>query len=641
MHRLNMKISLELACLVFPLALSFTLAASPPASTNTSVRCPMDLNFVRIIQWNSSVCLNFHPNSTSRAEIGDQNCCQYLLFVFGIGLAQHLRATSLFQLPNLPTSVSCLQDFQTQLNSLSLPSNLVSLCFEPMQFVITPDLCANIVTTQDWDAKLGESTALDQSCKADLSDLTACETCYQAATQLNIRLVAIDGNQTHATDCYYFIVLYAAGIVNEFGPESVGVVTCAFQLSYYNTISQPSSAGKRNSAIVFGLTGAGIAIFVTLSLLGLYFWYVKGYCASIFSLGSIWFIPWKKNLKGNKLDHIVGDEFRDGMAARKFSLVQLAKVTNNFKGEKLGEGGFGAVYRGYLRELDTYIAVKRISKASKQGIKEYASEVKIISRLRHKNLINLIGWCHEKGELLLVYEFMANGSLDSHLFKGKSLLTWDVRYKIVQGLASALSYLHEEGDHCVLHRDIKTSNVMLDSSFNAKLGDFGLARLVDHAKGSQTTHLAGTVGYMAPECVFSRKFNKESDVYSFGIVALEIACGRRSVEPTYEESRALLVDWVWDSYGNQSLLDVADEKLNGDFNAKQIECLLIVGLWCVHPDPNLRPSIRQAIQVLNFESPLPKLPGTRPSPTYGVVPIASGIKASEPCISNWSITVPR
>ncbi|XVF67321.1 hypothetical protein PTKIN_Ptkin10aG0111600 [Pterospermum kingtungense] len=329
------------------------------------------------------------------------------------------------------------------------------------------------------------------------------------------------------------------------------------------------------------------------------------------------------------------------MAPRKFSLVELANATSNFKGEKLGEGGFGAVYRGYLRDLDTYVAVKRISKASKQGIKEYVAEVKIISRLRHKNLIKLIGWCHEKGELLLVYEFMANGSLDSHLFKGKSLLTWEVRYKIVQGLASALSYLHEEGDHCVLHRDIKTNNVMLDSSFNAKLGDFGLARLVDHAKGSQTTHLAGTMGYMAPECVSSGKFNKESDVYSFGIVALEIACGRRSIEPKYEESRASLVSWVWDSYGNQSLLYVADEKLNGDFDAKQMECLLIVGLWCVHPDPNVRPSIRQAIQVLNFESPLPRLPDTRPTPSYGVVPIASGTRASEPCFSNWSMTVPR
>ncbi|XWS56775.1 hypothetical protein CRYUN_Cryun09bG0114500 [Craigia yunnanensis] len=154
-----------------------------------------------------------------------------------------------------------------------------------------------------------------------------------------------------------------------------------------------------------------------------------------------WFISRRKKKRENEFDDHVfdmffGDEFGNGMGPRKFSLNELAKVTSNFNTEnKLGEGGFGSVYRGYLRDLDTYIAVKRVSGASKQGIKEYASEVKIISRLRHKNLVKLIGWCHEKWELMLVYEFMANGSLDTHLFKGKSLLTLEVRYKIVQDLA--------------------------------------------------------------------------------------------------------------------------------------------------------------------------------------------------------------
>nr|KJB45807.1 hypothetical protein B456_007G329800 [Gossypium raimondii] len=337
---------------------------------------------------------------------------------------------------------------------------------------------------------------------------------------------------------------------------------------------------------------------------------------------------------------LFGDEFQNGMELRKFSLVQIAKMTNNFNGEKLGKGGFGVVYKGYLRDSDTYVAVKRISKASKQGIKEYASEVKIISQLRHKNLVKLIGQCHEKGELILVYELMANSSLDSYLFKGKTLLTWEVRFKIVQDLASALFYLHEEGDHCVLHRDIKASNIMLDSSFNAKLGDFGLARLVDHEKASQTTHLAGTLGYLAPECVSSGKASKESDVYSFGVVALEIACGRRSIESKYEESQVPLVAWVWDSYGSQRLLDVADPKLSMNFDAKQMECLLMIGLWCVHPDQHFRPSIRQTIQVLNFEAPWPKLPSTRPTATYNAQ-ITSEIQTSEPCFSDMSIMVPR
>ena len=201
-------------------------------------------------------------------------------------------------------------------------------------------------------------------------------------------------------------------------------------------------------------------------------------------------------------DRYMDDEFQRGTGPKKFSFSDLVRATNNFNDrEKLGQGGFGWVYRGYLSDSNSLVAVKRISKGSKQGIKEYASEVKIISRLRHKNLVQLIGWCHERGELLLIYEFMPNGSLDTHLFTEDSLMTWSMRFKVAQGLASALLYLHQEWEQCVVHRNIKLGNIMLDSNFNAKLGDFGLARLVDHMKGSQTTILAGNMGYMAPKCV--------------------------------------------------------------------------------------------------------------------------------------------
>uniref|UniRef100_A0A5B7BHJ7 Putative L-type lectin-domain containing receptor kinase IX.1-like n=1 Tax=Davidia involucrata TaxID=16924 RepID=A0A5B7BHJ7_DAVIN len=211
---------------------------------------------------------------------------------------------------------------------------------------------------------------------------------------------------------------------------------------------------------------------------------------------------------------------------------------------------------------------------------------------------------------------MPNGSLDSHLFKGKSLLTWVMRYKIAQGLASALLYLHEEWQQCVVHRDIKSSNIMLDSNFNAKLGDFGLARFVDHEKGSQTTVIAGTMGYLAPECVTTGKASKESDVYSFGIVALEIACGRKPIDPQAQESQVRMVEWVWNLYGMGKLLEAADPKLCGDFNEQEMECLMIVGLWCAQVDCSLRPSIRQAIQVLNYEAPQPILPLKMTMPAY-------------------------
>jgi serine/threonine protein kinase len=198
-------------------------------------------------------------------------------------------------------------------------------------------------------------------------------------------------------------------------------------------------------------------------------------------------------------------------------MKNLIWQTNNFTSDrKLGQGGFGAVYKGYFADLDLQVAVKKISRGSRQGKKEYVTEVKVISQLRHRNLVKLLGWCHDKGEFLLVYEFMPNGSLDSHLFGKRSPLSWGVRHKITLGLASSLLYLHEEWERCVVHRDIKSSNVMLDSSFNVKLGDFGLAKLMDHEIGPQTTVVAGTLGYLAPKYASTSKARKESDVYSFG-----------------------------------------------------------------------------------------------------------------------------
>lgn len=169
----------------------------------------------------------------------------------------------------------------------------------------------------------------------------------------------------------------------------------------------------------------------------------------------------------------------------------------------------------------------------------------------------------------------------------------------------------------MVHRDIKSSNVMLDSSFNAKLGDFGLAKLMDHELGPQTTGLAGTFGYLAPEYVSTGRASKESDVYSFGMVVMEIACGKKATEVMKEKGEEKgMIEWVWDHYGRGELLLAMDENLKKDIDEKQVECLMIVGLWCAHPDVNLRPIIRQAIQVLNFEAALPNLPPKRPVATY-------------------------
>lgn len=252
------------------------------------------------------------------------------------------------------------------------------------------------------------------------------------------------------------------------------------------------------------------------------------------------------------------------------------------------------------------------------GEREYLAEICTIGRLRHKNLVQLRGWCHEREHLLLVYEYMANGSLD--LFIGKGFLDWKTRYKILTGLASALLYLHEECDKPIVHRDVKPNNVMLDSEYNARLGDFGLARLIQN-DACVTTMMAGTQGYLAPEVSFSGKATPEFDVYSFGMVALEVACGRRS-KGLFEENS--LVDYVWSLCGKNALLECVDKQLEGEFDEEQVKRTLTVGLASLHPDCMLRPKIRKVVQIfLNPNEPLMDLPHARPNAVYVSVSSAS------------------
>lgn len=360
---------------------------------------------------------------------------------------------------------------------------------------------------------------------------------------------------------------------------------------------------------------------------------VCGFLVVLIGAGIVWFArEWRKAGESVLYGDIdiddamgyeeLGDEFVVESGPRRFRYAELASATKNFSEErKLGQGGFGAVYRGFLKELGLEVAIKRVSKGSTQGRKEYAAEVRIISQLRHRHLVKLVGWCHEhRGDFLLVYELMPNGSVDHHLYGKGVLLTWPTRYDIALGLASALLYLHEECLQCIVHRDIKPSNVMLDATFSAKLGDFGLAKLVEHGSQPYTTVLAGTLGYLAPESLMTGKASQESDVYSFGVVALEIACGRRPAELTEEASKARLVPWVWELYGKKALLEAADWRLKGEFDKKQMEHLMVVGLWCAHPDYTHRPSIRQALNVLKFEAPLPVLAPKMPVPTFFPLP---------------------
>ncbi|KAM5555447.1 L-type lectin-domain containing receptor kinase IX.1-like [Rosa sericea] len=294
---------------------------------------------------------------------------------------------------------------------------------------------------------------------------------------------------------------------------------------------------------------------------------------------------------------------------KRFAYQELFAATNRFADDRrLGQGGSGQVYKGLLQDLGGYtVAVKRIfARSDQQDEKVFINEVRIISRLIHRNLVRFIGWCHEQGECLLVYAYMPNTSLDTHLFGNRTTLQWDNRYKIALGLTSALHYIHEDAEQCVLHRDIKPANVLLDDDFSTKLGDFGIAKLVDPRLRSNTTKLVGTFGYMAPEYATEGRASKESDMYSFGVVALEIACGRK----TYQDGKdhVPLFRWVWQLFLGGNILDAADERLEMNYDRNEMKCLLIVGLWCTHPNYKERPKAGQVMEVLQHKAPLPELP---------------------------------
>lgn len=310
------------------------------------------------------------------------------------------------------------------------------------------------------------------------------------------------------------------------------------------------------------------------------------------------------------------------MAPKRFRLKELQAATANFNSKnQLGEGGFGKVYKGVLEKKE--VAVKRFSKNSHQGKQDFIAEVTIIGNLHHKNLVKLVGWCYERSELLLVYEFMPNKSLDKFIFSNQKqstetnpiVLDWEKRHSIIRGVAQALDYLHNGCQDRVLHRDIKTSNIMLDSEFNARLGDFGLARTIH--PNDQTHHstqvLAGTHGYMAPESFHNSRATVETDVYAFGVLLLEVVCARKpgtqSMENDYNNS---IVDWVWAHHRRDRLFEVVDFRLNGDFNREQVECVLMLALACCHPNPYERPSMRTALRVITGEVDPPLIPFDKP-----------------------------
>lgn len=284
----------------------------------------------------------------------------------------------------------------------------------------------------------------------------------------------------------------------------------------------------------------------------------------------------------------------------RFSYEELKQATKGFsKDELLGAGGFGKVYKGTLSN-NTEVAVKCVNHDSRQGIREFMAEISTIGRLQHKNLVQMKGWCRKGNELMIVYDYMPNGSLNKWIFgKPEKVMNWVERRRVLADVAEGLNYLHNGWEQVVVHRDIKSSNVLLDSEMRGRLGDFGLAKLYTHGGVPNTTRVVGTLGYLAPEVVTRANPTAASDVYSFGVVVLEVACGRRPIDTGFVlEEEEVLIDWVRQKYREGRLCEAADNRIKGQCSEEEMEAMLKLGLTCCHPDPLRRPIMGEVVAIL-------------------------------------------
>ncbi|KAH9745809.1 putative LRR receptor-like serine/threonine-protein kinase [Citrus sinensis] len=311
--------------------------------------------------------------------------------------------------------------------------------------------------------------------------------------------------------------------------------------------------------------------------------------ASVLLVLLILFIMRWKGCLGGKVSadkELRGLDLQTGL----YTLRQIKAATNNFDpANKVGEGGFGSVYKGILSD-GTVIAVKQLSSKSRQGNREFVNEIGMISAQQHPNLVKLYGCCVEGNQLLLVYEYMKNNCLSRAIFgkdtENRLKLDWPTRKKICIGIARGLAYLHEDSRIKIVHRDIKTSNVLLDKDLNAKISDFGLAKLYEEDKTHISTRIAGTIGYMAPEYAMRGYLTSKADVYSFGVVTLEIVSGKSNTNYRPNEDFVYLLDWL------------VDTSLGSEYSSEEAMAMLNVALLCTNASPTLRPTMSQVVSML-------------------------------------------
>ncbi|MCO5587370.1 hypothetical protein L7F22_041319 [Adiantum nelumboides] len=459
---------------------------------------------------------------------------------------------------------------------------------DPVVLQVIADLMENVTKLAPQQGGFAAASAIGEyaaaQCLGYLST-SECSACLSAVPYMSVCNSTL-GKQVHLTSCYYRFEPYSFFEVPLPSPPPAalppGSGTEPPQLA--STLAPKSSGSKTAIKIAVGVA-VGVVVLIA-SMCGILVWRYKA-----------------SRVKGEKPVDKAASWPRELLQtkARVFSLQELVTATGNFHPTtKLGEGGFGVVYKGTLLDGEQ-VAIKKLSFQRQDGKHEFLNEVNVITSVQHKNLIRLLGCCVEDSERFLVYEYLSKKSLNYFLFGNSRPLDWSTRYGIIFGMAKGLAYLHEESHIRIIHRDIKASNILLDDQLNPIIADFGLARLVKENATHINTAVAGTKGYLAPEYAMHGELSEKVDVYSFGLVSLEILTGKQNIHSS-------LLTWVWQNYQQGKALEMVDEKLGSAFSREQAMRAIHVALLCTQENPKQRPVMSMVILWLSGSSAILEVP---------------------------------
>ncbi|CAN1801513.1 Probable receptor-like protein kinase At1g11050 [Linum perenne] len=549
--------------------------------------------------WNSSIC-NRDPYNVK--------CCLMIHAVICLGLASYLKQTSTFFIPQNSTyylTPPCISAVQMQLDTMGLhpPSKICFGKSTSTTYLSNPQDCPGIATLKDWDRMVGPTPLLTKYCKGDLSNSTeACFSCFVEIDSLNTHLT-VNLTSKH-TDCFMLSLLYALGIVNRYGPLDNRTSTCVLS-RMYGALETKKEIGSSTSTELTGWS--------TRKILQLVF----GVLGAVI-LG----VKHRRRMKDSsdmELEEISDSNGSEclllaNIGMKLFSLQELEQATNGFSQEEnlLGKGTFGVVYRGTLED-GSLVAVKELI-LEVANDHEFANEVRIVGNIKHRNLLPLRGYCvatsdKRKGK-------RENGSVADHLssVERRMGLCWKQRRNIILDVAKGLLYLHCGVKPAIYHRDIKASNILLDSELRAKVADFGLAKqgTTDGCSHVTATRVGGTHGYLAPEYAMYGHLTEKSDVYSFGILILEIMTARKVIDSSGSQV-VLITDWAWnlvkcggsvDQVLDEMMMLMVDEKCEEG----EMERFVNVGILCAHTVAAHRPTIPEALRMLEGDIQVPRIP---------------------------------